>query len=88
MLLRSMSPVVVAVDELGKEEDYRAVENVIHCGCRLLATAHGDSLEDVLEQPFFERLRREKVFQRYIVLKKEERAGIVDGIYDGEGNRC
>lgn len=35
MLIRSMSPVVVAVDELGKEEDFKAVEAVIHCGCRL-----------------------------------------------------
>ncbi len=25
-------PVVVAVDELGKEEDFKAVESVIHCG--------------------------------------------------------
>ena len=33
MLIRSMSPVVVAVDELGKEEDFKAVEAVIHCGC-------------------------------------------------------
>lgn len=38
MLVRSMSPDVVAVDELGREEDFRAVESVIHCGCRLIAT--------------------------------------------------
>ena len=31
MLIRSMSPSVVAVDELGKEDDYKAVESVIHC---------------------------------------------------------
>ena len=53
MLIRSMSPAVVAVDELGKEEDYKAVETVIHCGCKLIATAHGNSMEDVLSQPFF-----------------------------------
>ena len=53
MLIRSMSPSVVAVDELGREEDFRAVEAVIHCGCKLIATAHGNSLEDVLAQPFF-----------------------------------
>ena len=52
MLIRSMSPVVVAVDELGKEEDFKAVESVIHCGCRLIATAHGDSMEETLSQPF------------------------------------
>mgnify|MGYP000591620583 FL=1 len=52
MLIRSMSPVVVAVDELGKEEDFKAVESVIHCGCRLIATAHGASMEETLSQPF------------------------------------
>ena len=76
MLIRSMSPVVVAVDELGKEEDFKAVEAVIHCGCRLIATAHGDSVEETLSQPFF---------QRYIFLGKHDRAGIVEGIYDGNG---
>ena len=52
MLLRSMSPDVVAVDEL-EEEDFKAVESVVHCGCKLFATAHGNSLEDILRQPFF-----------------------------------
>lgn len=53
MLIRSMSPVVVAVDELGKEEDFKAVESVIHCGCRLIATAHGDSMEEIFKPAVF-----------------------------------
>lgn len=86
MLIRSMSPVVVAVDELGKEEDFKAVESVIHCGCRLIATAHGDSMEETLSQPFFRKLWDARVFQRYIFLGKRDRAGVVEGIYDGDGN--
>lgn len=88
MLIRSMSPSVVAVDELGREEDFRAVEAVIHCGCKLIATAHGNSLEDVLAQPFFQKLVEERVFERYILLGKRERAGIIEGIYDGNGELC
>ena len=88
MLIRSMSPAVVAVDELGKEEDFRAVEAVIHCGCKLIATAHGNDVEDVLRMPFFRRLREMEVFERYIVLGKDGRAGAVKGIFDGEGTRC
>ena len=60
MLVRSMSPDVVAVDELGCEEDFKAVDSVIHCGCKLIATAHGSCLEDVLDQPFFYKLMGEK----------------------------
>ncbi|MDO4337510.1 MAG: stage III sporulation protein AA [Eubacteriales bacterium] len=88
MLIRSMSPSVVAVDELGKEEDYKSVESVIHCGCKLIATAHGNSLEDILRQPFYSRLLAARVFERYILLGKGEHAGIVEGIFDGEGQPC
>ena len=88
MLIRSMSPAVVAVDELGREEDFRAVEAVIRCGCKLIATAHGNSLEDMLDMPFFARLKRMRVFERYIVLKKERQAGTVAGIFDERGKPC
>ncbi|MBU5480858.1 stage III sporulation protein AA [Blautia sp. MSJ-19] len=88
MLLRSMSPDVVAVDELGKKEDFCAVESVIHCGCKLLATAHGNSLEDILCQPFFRELKEMKVFERYIVLGKKGHAGSIEKIYDGKGKTC
>ena len=87
MLIRSMSPVVVAVDELGKEEDFKAVESVIHCGCRLIASAHGAAMEETLSQPLFRKLWEARVFQRYIFLGKHERAGIVEGIYD-ENGKC
>lgn len=54
MLIRSMSPSVVAVDELGREEDFKAVESVIYSGCKLIATAHGASLEEIFSTPFLD----------------------------------
>lgn len=88
MLLRSMSPAVVAVDELGGEEDYRAVEAVIHCGCKLIATAHGNSLEEVSRQPLFQKLLNARVFERFILLGRGDRPGVIRGIFDGEGHPC
>lgn len=88
MLVRSMSPQVVAVDELGKGEDYQAVESVIHSGCKLIATAHANSMEDVLEQPLFQKLLETRVFERYIVLGQGNQAGAVEAIFDGEGALC
>ena len=81
MLIRAMSPAVVAVDELGKEEDFRAVEAVIHSGCRLIATAHGENVEAVLATPFFCRAEKMRVFDRYIVWEKKKVAGIIRGIF-------
>ena len=43
MLIRSMSPEVVAVDEIGDYGDIKAIESVLNCGCRLIATVHGSS---------------------------------------------
>lgn len=85
MLIRSMSPEVVAVDELGDYEDIHAIESVLHCGCRLFATVHGSSIEDMKRKPLMQRLVREKVFERYIVLQNQDRAGRVQAIFDERG---
>ena len=88
MLLRSMSPSVVAVDELGGVEDFKAVEAVINCGCKLIATSHGSSLEDIARQPLFQKLLDMQVFERYILLGRQDRPGVVEGIFDGKGRLC
>ena len=68
MLLRAMSPDVIAVDELGGKGDAQAVEAVLMAGVRLLCTAHGSSLEDINKNPALAGLVSRGVFRRYIVL--------------------
>lgn len=46
MLLRSMSPEVIAVDELGTNEDFLEVEKIIRSGIKILGTIHC-SLEEL-----------------------------------------
>ena len=75
MLIRSMSPEVVAVDEIGTAEDLRALESVLNCGCRILATVHGNSMEDVRQKPLLGDLVERHVFQRYILLSGKETPG-------------
>ena len=41
-----MSPEVIAIDELGGVQDIDAVKQVIHCGCKVIATIHGYDLQD------------------------------------------
>lgn len=81
MLLRSMAPEVIAVDEIGIS-DVNAIENALRCGCKLLATLHGNGLEEFLEKPGFQSLIRERVFQRYFFLRAGKEPGIVNQIYD------
>lgn len=47
LLLRSMSPQVIAIDELGSSEELEQLFRAASCGCKILATVHGDCLRDV-----------------------------------------
>lgn len=87
MLIRSMAPQVIAVDEIGAREEICAIEYALHCGCKMLATAHGVSMEEMKKKPFFEQMIREKRFERYVVLGNEHHMGEILGIYDENGNR-
>ena len=80
MLLRSMAPEVLAVDEIGVS-DISALESALRCGCKILATLHGKNIEDFVEKPGFSMLVKEKVFDRYVFLKAEKSPGEVQCIY-------
>ena len=63
-----------------------AIFGVINCGCRLLATAHGYSMDDVRDRAGIRRLVENRVFERYVVLGGDK-AGQISDIFDGQGNR-
>ena len=81
ILLRSMAPDVLAVDEIGRE-DVTAIEHALRCGCKIVATMHGDDLRDFLEKPGLQILAEEKIFQRYLFLKNDMQPGKIRCIYD------
>ena len=86
MLIRSMSPVVVAVDEIGSREDIEAIEYVINAGCSILATVHGNSIEDIRNKPVLRKLVEERIFERYVVLNNKGGIGHIERIFDAQGN--
>ena len=87
MLIRTMSPAVVAVDEIGSREDLEAMEYVMNCGCKLVATVHGASVEDIKQKPVLRRLVQERMFVRYIVMDSRGGVGHVSQIYDSRGSQ-
>lgn len=86
MMIRSMSPSVIAVDEIGKREDIDAIAYVMNCGCQILATVHGASIDDVKNKPILRKLVEEKLFKRFIVLAGSKRPGTVENIFDERGS--
>ncbi|MFV0344152.1 MAG: stage III sporulation protein AA [Anaerocolumna sp.] len=87
MLIRSMSPRIIAVDEVGSVEDIEAIEYVMNCGCKLIATVHGNSIDDIKNKPILGKLVKEKLFERYIVLNNQDSVGHLEEIYDERGTR-
>ena len=82
MLLRAMSPHIIAVDELGSRNDAGAIEDIINAGVRIICTVHGDGTNDVKQKSglcdFI------NIFERFIVLSG---MGRVEGVFDNRGNR-
>lgn len=73
MLLRTMSPEVIAVDEVTAEEDSLALVQAAHCGVFLAATAHAGTLEDFAARRIYRPLRDTNIFQTVLVLGKNQK---------------
>lgn len=82
LLLRAMSPRVIAIDELGNEEEMAAVKTVAACGSKIVATMHGDSPEDVRRRSGMEQLLRESCFEVLLLLGKEKGRCVIKNIYE------
>lgn len=82
MMIRSMSPELLVVDEIGRQEDGEAVFEAMHAGVRLFTTAHGRSLDEVCRRPTLSRLLRESAFERVVLLSRKQGPGTLEGIYD------
>ena len=85
MLIRSMAPQVIAVDEIGTREDIHAVEYAMQCGCKLIASVHGLDMEEASRKPVLGELIRRRMFERYVVLGNGKHPGEIRGIYDERG---
>lgn len=82
MLIRSMSPHVIATDELGREDDVLAIREALNAGISVLATVHGQNISEVRERPYIGELIKANFFDRYIVLSDIPSIGTVSEIID------
>lgn len=71
-LLRTMSPQVLAADEITAPEDLSALSMAANCGVPVLATAHGDSVQQLLRRPLYQRIWEERLFRQVVFIRIEE----------------
>lgn len=84
MLIRSMAPKVVAVDEIGSQEDLNALMTAMHCGCVVFSTVHGSSMEELKRKPALREMIKMRLFERYALLEPGDRPGKLGKILDRE----
>ena len=68
ILLRAMTPQVIALDEIAQERDVDALYAAANCGVVLVATVHASSMEELRRRALFNDLLRSDVFARAVVI--------------------
>lgn len=72
MLLRTMGPDLIAMDEITARTDCEALQSAAWCGVSLLATAHASSLQDFLHRPVYEPLVQKGLFDTLVILHPDK----------------
>lgn len=68
MLLKTMSPALLALDEITAPEDVEAAALCAHCGTAVLASAHASGVEDLYRRPLYRELLALRLFQRAVII--------------------
>lgn len=85
MMIRSMSPDVLVVDEIGRMEDTMAVLDAVNAGIKLVITTHGQAYSEIKKRPFMKELLEQEVFERFIELKRDSTGNRNVSILDRAG---
>ncbi len=72
MILRTMGPDCIAVDEITAAKDCEALRYAGWCGVRLLATAHAGSIAELKARPLYRPLLEAGLFDHILVLEKDK----------------
>lgn len=70
VMLRTMNPQVLALDEITAPEDIEAMEQGIGCGVSLLATAHGEGIRSLEERPLYRALLEKGLFDQVVEIRR------------------
>lgn len=72
ILLRTMSPSCIAVDEITEEDDCKALINAGWSGVSLIATAHAGNKIDLYARPVYRPLIQNHLFDTILVLQMDK----------------
>ncbi|WP_067836842.1 stage III sporulation protein AA [Amphibacillus sediminis] len=71
MMIRSMSPHVIIVDEIGSVQDVQAIQEVTKAGVNLVCTAHSYSYQELSKRRSFQTILNDQHFDRFLILNRD-----------------
>lgn len=72
MVLRTMGPSTIVVDEITAAEDTLALQSALWCGVRLVATAHASNMEDLRSRRIYAPLYEQRCFDTVLTLRPDK----------------
>ncbi len=70
MMVRSMGPNFIATDEIGTDDDAEAIFYAVNCGTKILATAHGERVEELYKSKKMEEVLKNGLFKKIVIIGK------------------
>lgn len=80
--IRSMKPDVIITDEINIDKDLEDIENALTCGVKVIASIHAKDVNDLRNKKQFKELLAKRMFDRFIILSKDNGIGTVDGVFN------
>ena len=72
LVLRTMTPGCIALDEITAQEDCQGLMKVARCGVELLSTAHAASIEEFYSRPIYAPLADAGIFTHILLLRPDK----------------
>ena len=76
MLVRSMAPEIICADEIGTKEDIEAIKYAVTSGVKGIFTAHGETIDNIKQNPILKELIESNLIENIIILHKNDRKNI------------
>lgn len=85
MVLRTMSPDIIAVDELGKQEEFLMLEQMRCSGVKILGTIHAGDIKELLRNPMLKSATETQAIERFVELLRLQNGTRTFRVYNGQG---
>ena len=72
MVLRTMGPQVIVVDEITSAADCDALLSTAWCGVQVVATAHASSFQDLLDRKLYHPITQIGIFEHLVIMQRDK----------------